>query len=206
MSGALVGEIIDACEHGLTLSPGEKLALITIAEKCHEASRTGSVRMTRIQAAMGRSHATAKRAVRSLKDRGIIGVVRYGYSREGTSHASVYVIYDPSAWVTQDEPCRTTQHGSKPGQHGSFEPSSMAQIGVSMAHPDDPHDGSYMTELHDGVDDGSRSASRRSTGDEIQGRAVRVITLCSAAGCDQPADIWNGEYCEDCYAQIRGLR
>jgi hypothetical protein len=157
MSGVLVGEIIDACEHGLKLSPGEFAALVAIAEKCHETARTGSVRMSRIQAAMGhKSRSTAKRAVRSLKDRGIIGVIRYGYAREGKTHASVYVIYDPSAWVTLSDPCTAAQHGSNPAQHGSNRPVSMGQIGVSMGHLDDPHDGSYMTELHDGsYSDGS---------------------------------------------------
>lgn len=77
MSGALVGEIIDACEHGLQLASSDYGALTAIAEKCHQNTRQGSVRMARIASAIrvkgkAATRKTAERAVARPIERSII--------------------------------------------------------------------------------------------------------------------------------------
>jgi hypothetical protein len=131
MSGQLVGEVLDAAEAGrlVGLSRGDVLALVAIAEKCHAATRQGSVRMTRIQAVMNQSRTTAWRAVRTLKDRELIRVVKRGYESHGTGHANVYevaVLVPPKmkhattdACATQDETCTGDVHVSNPAVHVS---------------------------------------------------------------------------------------
>src|SRR6185312_2786900 len=104
MSGQLVGEVLDAREAGRLddLSPDAVLVLLVIAEKCHHVTRQGSVRMSRIQAAMGRrseksqsaaaSRGAAARILRRLKDRGFVRVVKRGYKSHGDGHANVYEV------------------------------------------------------------------------------------------------------------------
>ena len=108
MSGALVGEVIDACERGLKLTSSEYGALTAIAEKCRETTRQGSVRMQRIASAIrvkGGKAATLKtagRAVDRLIERSIIRRVRPGgRSGDGKSHAAVYELLPQSQWDTQ---------------------------------------------------------------------------------------------------------
>ncbi|MCZ0730473.1 hypothetical protein [Mycolicibacterium iranicum] len=94
MSGRLVGEVLDACEAGVLakLSQGELLALLAVAEKCHTETRQGSVRVSRIAAAMCKSDATAKRATRTLRDLGLLREVKRGYKSHGVGHATIYEI------------------------------------------------------------------------------------------------------------------
>lgn len=93
MSGQLVGEVLAAMEPGGRLeflTPTERLALIAIAEKCHHISRQGSVRIGRIQAAVGKSESTTRRTLRKLRDAKLIDVVKRGYKAHGVAAASIY--------------------------------------------------------------------------------------------------------------------
>ncbi len=97
MAGKLVGEILDALEVGLALSDPQRLALITIAEKCHADTRLGSVRTGRIRAVIGRSTRTTERTLAQLEKLGLIRVVKRGYrSRDGKLHAPVYELLAPA--------------------------------------------------------------------------------------------------------------
>lgn len=94
MSGQLVGEIIGASDslRARGLSERAFQAMIAIAEKANTQTRQGSVRWAHIQAAQyGRSLATAKRAVKELKDAGLVRVVKRGFNNQnGRSAAPVY--------------------------------------------------------------------------------------------------------------------
>jgi hypothetical protein len=95
MSGQLVGEVLDAAEAGQLdkLSPSARWALVVIAERCHHISRQGSVRRTRIQAAIGAHNSlrTVSRAVCELRDAGFIRIVKNGYKAPGQlPRAAVY--------------------------------------------------------------------------------------------------------------------
>ena len=96
MSGQLVGEILDAAEAGQLdkLSRPAFYALLAIAERCHHVTRQGSVSRSRIRAAMhaGNSYRTADRAVRELKDAGLIRVIKHGWKSHGVGHANVYAL------------------------------------------------------------------------------------------------------------------
>ncbi|MGV0159894.1 hypothetical protein ACRU3B_10700 [Mycobacterium colombiense] len=104
MSGALVGEVIHAAGvlKAKGLSESAFHALIAIAEKCHHASGQGSVPWIHISNGIyGRkllpSKRTAERAVRELKDAGLIRVVRPGFNNNyGRSCAPVYEISLPT--------------------------------------------------------------------------------------------------------------
>lgn len=105
MSGQLVGEVIAAAPalkaRGLT----ERgfMALIAIAEKCHTATRQASVPWFWIQSGLfGASLSTAKRAIRDLKDAGVVRVVKRGFdNHHGRSCAPIYEILPLSERVTQ---------------------------------------------------------------------------------------------------------
>ena len=91
MSGQLVGEVLEARAGQLAdLSQAETLALVAIAEKCHADSRQGSVRMSYIEAAIGKSRRTAVRALAQLRQRQLIRVVKRGYKSHGVARASIY--------------------------------------------------------------------------------------------------------------------
>jgi hypothetical protein len=94
MSGQLVGEVLDAAEAGQLdgLSRAAFHALLAIAERCHHDTRQGSVRRSRIQAAIytNNGYRTASRAIRELKDAGIIRIVKRGYKSHGRVAAPIY--------------------------------------------------------------------------------------------------------------------
>lgn len=144
MSGALVGEIIDALEHGLELTSSEYGALIAIAEKCHQNTRQGSVRMARIASAIrvkgkAASRKTAERTVSRLIKRSIIlRVRRGGRSGDGTAHASVYELLPQSQWVAKVSH-REPSRGHFEAPQGDICTASTGHLGVP----------------HDGVDDGT---------------------------------------------------
>lgn len=104
MSGQLVGNVIHAAGtlKAKGLSETAFHALIAIAEKCHQASRQGSVPWSHICDGMyGRKDfpvkRTAERAVSELKDAGLIRVVRPGFNNNyGRSCAPVYEISLPT--------------------------------------------------------------------------------------------------------------
>lgn len=164
MSGQLVGEVFDAREAGLLddLAPGQLLALVAIAEKCHHASRQGSVRMSRIAAVMGKSESTAKRAVKALREReqgSLVRVVKGGYVSHGEGHANVYELLvqgspkvthaSEGAEVTQDDPCIADVQGSNRDVHRSSGDVQRSKRPSAEVTQDDPHDG-----LYDGFNDG----------------------------------------------------
>jgi hypothetical protein len=92
MSGQLVGEVLDAAEAGQLdkLSRPAFCALMAVAERCHHSNRQGTVRRARIQAAIfeRNGYRTASRAIRELKDAGLIRVVRRGYKAPNGDTAS----------------------------------------------------------------------------------------------------------------------
>jgi hypothetical protein len=95
MSGELVGEVFDAAEAGRLegLSRPAFAVLLAIAERCHHVSRQGTVRIDRMRAAIyaGNSERTARRAIRELKDAGLIRVVKRGYKApNGEAKSSMY--------------------------------------------------------------------------------------------------------------------
>jgi hypothetical protein len=161
MSGQLVGEVLDARESGRldSLSRGDVLALIAIAEKCHGTTRQGSVRMSRIQAAMGASKSTAARAMRRLKDRGLIWVVKRGYESHGTGHANVYRLAlfvsaemtqaTENACATQDDTCKVDVHVPNPDMHVSNRDVHVPNPDMHVPPVGGNHDG-----LYDGTNDG----------------------------------------------------
>jgi DNA-binding transcriptional ArsR family regulator len=95
VSGELVGEVLDAAESGRLdgLSRPAFAALLAIAERCHHISRQGTVRIDPMRAAIytGNSRRTARRAIRELKDAGLIRVVKRGYKApNGEAKSSMY--------------------------------------------------------------------------------------------------------------------
>jgi hypothetical protein len=94
VSGQLVGDVYAASprlrEGGL--SKNGFLALLAIAEKCHCATRQGSVRWDHIcDGLYGASKRTAKRAVRELRQAELIEVVKPGWANQhGESKAPIY--------------------------------------------------------------------------------------------------------------------
>jgi hypothetical protein len=173
MSGALVGEVLDAAEAGHldSLSRGDVLALIAVAEKCHTTTRQGSVRMSRIQALMGASRATAWRAMRRLKDRGLIRVVKRGYKAHGVGHANVYELAEhvspnmkhttAGACLTQGETCQAAEHVSFHAEHVSNSAEHVSKPAIACFTQGETHDGLYDG-LNDGLNDG-RDARKRAT-------------------------------------------
>lgn len=98
MSGQLVGEVLDAAEAGHLdgLSHAAFCALLAIAERCHHISRQGTVRRARIQAAIHthNGYRTASRAIRELKDAGLIQIVKRGYKSHGRTAAPIYELLE----------------------------------------------------------------------------------------------------------------
>lgn len=103
MSGKLVGEVIAACEAGYLddLSVSSKrinwrMALVAIANRCHQDTRQGAVRTQEIAAAAGvASDRAARRIVAYLKATGRVRVVKHGYeSPHGPGHPTVYELLE----------------------------------------------------------------------------------------------------------------
>lgn len=97
MSGQLVGEVIAASDrlraNGLTERAFH--ALVAIAEKANRDTRQASVPWNHICATLfGASKRTAERAVRDLKDAGLISVLRPGFDNgHGRSCAPIYQLH-----------------------------------------------------------------------------------------------------------------
>lgn len=160
MSGRLVGEVLDAREAGYLpgLSDVQLLALVAIAEKCHEHTRQGSVRLPRLAAVMDRSERSAKRAVRALKDRGLIRVVKAGYMSHGSGHANVYqlTMQGPSRAAHAPDDAGATLDGPGTGHvqgtNSDVQGTNRACAGDTL---DVTHDG-----IHDGLNDGTTKERR----------------------------------------------
>lgn len=130
MSGMLLGEVIDAAEAGLLdkLSLPAFSALIAIAEKCNHHTRQGTVRRERIRAAIHRhnSETTAKRAIRELKDAGLIRIVKNGYRATGQEPTAatfeLLQLGSPKGGLSSDEEAQATMDGpcyaGSSGQNG----------------------------------------------------------------------------------------
>jgi hypothetical protein len=158
MSGQLVGEVLDAAEAGHLdgLSQGDLLALVAIAEKCGTENRQGSVRIGRIQAAMGKSKRTAVRALERLKQRGHIHVVKRGFKSHGVARASIYglnVLAPPKVAQATDDAC-ATQDGVSPNVLAPKRPCACAKSECACATQGGVLDGSI-----DGSIDGGACAT-----------------------------------------------
>jgi hypothetical protein len=132
VSGQLVGEVITFVSGGSWTKVGKSRrrlhssgltergfhALIAIAEKCHTATRQGSVPWSHIRAGLyGASPSTAKRAVGELKAAGFLRVVKRGFDNQnGRSCAPIYYIAPLSEEVTQvtQSPPNRTGHLDDP--------------------------------------------------------------------------------------------
>jgi hypothetical protein len=110
MSGQLVGEVIAASPelYASGLSKNGFLALIAIAEKCHQRTRQASVPWVHLCHGLYGAHKrTAERAVRELKDAEFIQVARRGYKApNGDSAAPIYRLMKlpTSVSVTRNQP------------------------------------------------------------------------------------------------------
>lgn len=173
MSGQLVGEVLDGIEDGLlkSLTESERLALIVIAEKCHTATRQGSVRMERIMSVTGKSRRTVQRIMFRLRDDlDLVRVVKRGYvtPKTGDGHANVYELLPIQACATQNDTsmaqaCATQDDTSIGGAEHVSGPWPKPQVSKHVPNPtmhvpnpamhvppmDDHHDG-----LNDGLNDG----------------------------------------------------
>lgn len=174
MSGKLVGEVFDAREAGLLeeLPAVELLALVAIAEKAYEATRLGQVRMSRIQAATGKSRRTAERAVSRLKKRGLIRVVKRGSNSQGNNpQAPVYelVLPPPKTAEVVEGTSANMDGGSSEEVLPPFpevlppkSQSTSAILGSTSAIQGGDHDGSYDGS-YDGKDDVGRTSGASAT-------------------------------------------
>jgi hypothetical protein len=156
MSGQLVGEVLDAAEAGQLdkLSRPAFSALLAIAERCHHFSRRGSVSRSRIKAAIhaGNSDRTADRAVRELKDAGLIQVVKRGYESHGEGHANIYELcmLAPPKMAEAPDDAYATQDGGSTTQCASAKIAcASAKIACASATQDGEHNGTK-----DGTKDG----------------------------------------------------
>lgn len=162
MSGQLVGEVIDAAEAG-TLPPLSRpafSALLAIAEKCHTVTRQGSVRQERIRAAIfaQNSSRTAVRAVKELRDAGLVSVVKRGFKApDGSGGATIYELARLSeAHATQvacaDSEAHATQVAYATGE-------AHAKSGEAHAKSDQAHatQGGAFDGSIDGSIDGGRA-------------------------------------------------
>jgi len=156
MAGILVGEVIAACEAGIKLTQGERLALIAVAEKCHPDTRSGSVRKSWIQAAVGKSERTTERILAALQDRGLIRVVQRGHKSHGVLRAPVYVL--PPLMDGGSKPdVLPPKRDVLPPKRDVLPPNSQCASAIDppLTSDDKTLDGSYMTE-YDGIYDDSR--------------------------------------------------
>jgi hypothetical protein len=109
--------------------------------------------MAYIAAWMGKSKRTAERAVRVLKDRGLIHVVKYGYKSHGVGQASVYMLADLS--VVHPPPkmadARANMHPPDSPVHPPNPDMHLPNRPHASATQDGGHDGNYDGVTHDGV-------------------------------------------------------
>ncbi len=156
MSGQLVGEVLDAAEAGHLdgLSRAAVAALLAIAERCHHVTRQGSVRRDRIQAAIhaGNSPRTVSRAIRELKNAGLVRIVKHGYkSHEAPSLATIYEL---SALYVHAPPKMAHAQGDvlspKSDLLSPKQPLAVAKIALAVATQGGALDG-----MSDGSLDGS---------------------------------------------------
>lgn len=105
MSGAIVGEVLGASAELQARGLSERgfHALVAIAEKAHPHTRQASVRWDHIRAGLFcASLPTAKRAVKDLRDLGLVRVVKRGFDNQhGRVCAPIYEIAPISERITQ---------------------------------------------------------------------------------------------------------
>ncbi|MEN4448092.1 hypothetical protein [Mycobacterium sp. SM3041] len=102
-----MGEVIGAADElrAIGLPPGAFHALLAIAEKAHADTRQGSVRWDHIRSTMYASNSlrSAERAVKALKDAGLIRVVQRGFNNQaGTARAPIYEVCALPVSATHD--------------------------------------------------------------------------------------------------------
>ena len=168
MSGKLVGLVLDAAESGQLngLSRPAFHALIAIAERCLDATQQGYAHSSRIQAAIhtGNSRRSAKRAVRELKDCGLVRVVQRGYRiPNGDSRSNLYELTLPAPRNTADVGASqggpsvadvgATQGGPSDGDVGA----KYGHVGAKYGHVGATQAGP-LNGIVDGIVDGGRRA------------------------------------------------
>ena len=141
MSGKLVGLVLDAAESGQLdgLSRPAFHALIAIAERCLDGTQQGYAHSSRIQAAIrtGNSPRSVKRAVRELKDCGLVRVVQRGYRiPNGESRSNLYELTLPAPRKPAD--VGATHDGPNAVDVGAIQGGpSVADVGATLDGPND---------------------------------------------------------------------
>jgi hypothetical protein len=185
MSGQLVGEVLDAAKAGQLdgLSQGDLLALVAIAEKCGTETRQGSVRIGRIQAAMGKSKRTAVRALERLKDRGHIRVVKRGFNSHGVAKAPIYelsVLTPPKVAQTIDDACATQDGVSNPDVLAPKRQCACAKSECACAidPPATSDDATLDGSIDGSIDGGARASADAPQPPRCPKRASRLQKAC----------------------------
>jgi hypothetical protein len=132
MSGALMGEVLAARGDALAgLTQAETLALLAIANRCKPRNRLASIGLAEIRDAIGFSdrspdgcsEKTARRALKTLKDWGLIEVVQRGHKPRGKpAVAPAYRVADElklgTPLVSEASPESLGHTDRKLGTHG----------------------------------------------------------------------------------------
>lgn len=135
VSGQLVGEVIAAVpelrSRGVTLRGF--MALVAVAEHCRDIqSRQASVPWSHIQAGLfGASHRTAKRAIKELRDAGVLRIVKRGFNnQQGRIAAPQYEILTLSERDTRVAQSPQTERATQVSQSVASERATQVSQSV----------------------------------------------------------------------------
>ncbi|WP_374023909.1 hypothetical protein [Mycobacterium sp. HNNTM2301] len=203
MSGKLVGEVIHAAASlkAKGLSGTAFHALIAIAEKCSQVSGQGSVRWSHIcDGIYGSgdqlpSKRTAERAVRELKDAGLLRVVRPGFNNNhGHVCAPVYEILlptDTDIQLSRSVPTDTdVQVSASPPTDTDIQLSRSVPTDTDKHETDTDKIGTDTDTLGvvlDGSSDGTSDGNVTSVGAPAENSA-RATPADTKRGCRIPGD------------------
>lgn len=188
MTGQLVGEVLAASQRLREQGLSERgfHALVAIAEKSSTVSRQGSVRWNHIRDGLyGASLSTAKRAVKDLKDAGLIRVIKRGFNNQnGRACAPIYEMTP----LTE----RVTQMNHSPSHRAGQTEERTGHIRERTGHPGDPLDGSI-----DGPID-KRERPPSATTLALSPRFPVADDLEPSTYCDAHMPYGTGESCRRC--------
>jgi hypothetical protein len=161
-------------------------ALVAIAEKSSTESRQGSVRWNHIRDGLyGASLSTAKRAVRDLKEAGLIRVVKRGFNNQnGRACAPIYEMAPLTERITQVNHSRSQRTGQIEKR--------MGHIRDRTGHPGDPLDGS----IDGSIDERERPPS--TTNPALSQISPISDDLEPPPHCDAHMPYGTGESCRRC--------